>query len=365
MMLPAGFIKRIKTQDYIDPEPLLKALGEPSPVSIRINKSKWDHKPLNSKPVPWSATGFYLGTRPSYTLDPLFHSGCYYPQEASSMFIEQVFRQHADTSGPIKVLDLCGAPGGKSILLSDMIGPDNLLVSNEVIRSRASVLSETLTKWGAGNVIVTQSDPSAFSSLEEYFDIILVDAPCSGEGMFRTEVARNEWSEANTTHCSERQRRILNDIWPSLKKNGLLIYSTCTFNPAENEENIKWLIGKHKAYTLEMDLAGFKGIEAIEFSSVKGYGFYPHKTDGEGFFISVVKKNEGREIANQHKFMSGDLKPSNREIEVVRNWINGDPRRLIKRGDDIWLLPCHQDEYARIFKHLRVIKAGTRVAAVK
>ena len=365
IMLPEGFIKRIQTQRYIDPEHLLRALGEPSPVSIRINKTKWNHKPLSSKPVPWSATGYYLEARPSFTLDPLFHSGCYYPQEASSMFIEQAFRQHAGKSGRIKVLDLCGAPGGKSTLLSDIIGPDSLLVSNEVIRSRASVLSETLTKWGAGNVLVTQSDPSAFSSLTEYFDVILVDAPCSGEGMFRTEVARNEWSEANTVHCAERQRRILNDIWPSLKKDGLLIYSTCTFNPAENEENIKWLIEKQKAYSLAMDLSGFRGIQEIELSSVKGYGFYPYKTEGEGFFMAVVRKTEGLGNTNLHSTRSGDLKPSNREIEAVRNWIIGDPRRLIKKGDDIWLLPCNPDEYARLFKHLRVIKAGTRIAAVK
>jgi 16S rRNA C967 or C1407 C5-methylase (RsmB/RsmF family)/NOL1/NOP2/fmu family ribosome biogenesis protein len=364
-MFPEGFIKRIKTQNYINPEPLMKALEEPSPVSIRVNKSKWNHKPLNSKPVPWSETGYFLDTRPSYTSDPLFHSGCYYPQEASSMFIEQVFRQHVDTSGPLKVLDLCGAPGGKSIHLSDMIGTDNLLVSNEVIRPRASVLSETLTKWGAGNVIVTQSDPSSFSSFKEYFDVILVDAPCSGEGMFRTEVAMNEWSEANAIHCSERQKRILNDVWPSLKNNGLLIYSTCTFNPAENEENIKWLIEKHKAVALEMDLSGFSGIQEIELPPVKGYGFYPDKTEGEGFFIAVVRKNEGGKNTNYHNYRSGDMKPSNREVEAVKNWIKGDSRRFMKRGDDIWLLPCNTDEYERLYKNLKIIKAGTRIATVK
>jgi len=201
-MLPEGFRKRILTQRYIDPDTFLRAFVEPSPVSIRVNPFKWNREPVNSKPVPWSSTGYYLENRPSYTLDPLFHAGCYYPQEASSMFMEQVVKQFVDTSVRIKVLDLCGAPGGKSTHLSGLIGKGSLLVSNEVIRSRASVLSETLTKWGAGNVIVTQSDPSAFKSLQGYFDVIGVDAPCSGEGMFRTENARNEWSEANTAHCS-------------------------------------------------------------------------------------------------------------------------------------------------------------------
>ncbi len=193
-LFPEKFIQRISSQEYIDAEALLKALMEPSPVSIRINRAKWNKIPADSEPVPWCGNGYYLSSRPSYTLDPLFHAGCYYPQEASGMFLEQVLLQ---TTGPLKnmrVLDLCGAPGGKSTLISDLIGPGNLLVANEVIRSRASILAETITKWGPGNTLVTQNDPAAFGRLAGFFDIILVDAPCSGEGMFRTEVAVSEWS---------------------------------------------------------------------------------------------------------------------------------------------------------------------------
>ncbi len=259
-MFPERFIQRIQSQKYINADGLLKALQEPAPVSIRINPSKWNLKPLNSDPVPWCTTGFYLEKRPSYTLDPLFHSGCYYPQEASGMFIEQVFRQVVNTGQYIRVLDLCGAPGGKSTHLSSLIGIHGLIVANEVIKTRAAVLAENIIKWGGVNTIVTQNDPSAFSGLQGFFDVILVDAPCSGEGMFRDVVAINEWSEENTLHCSERQRRILSDVWPSLKDNGILIYSTCTFNPGENEENIRWMVKRNLAVTIELEISELEGV---------------------------------------------------------------------------------------------------------
>ena len=289
-MFPEEFKKRISAQEYIDAEALLRALREPSPVSIRINQSKWNRTPLDSEPVPWCHNGYYLKSRPSYTADPLFHSGCYYPQEASGMFLEQVVLQSADSLKNIRVLDLCGAPGGKSTLLSDIIGNDSLLVANEVIRSRAQILAETVTKWGSGNTLVTQSDPALFSGLPGFFDIILVDAPCSGEGMFRTDIAVSEWSTDNTAHCAERQKRILMDIWPALKENGVLIYSTCTFNPGENEENIRWLTGRNEAECIRLDLKSFEGITEIDFEGIFGYGFYPDKVRGEGYFIAVIRK---------------------------------------------------------------------------
>jgi len=289
-MLPEEFIKRIRTQKYIDAEALLLALGEPSPASIRLNPSKWNARPADSELVTWCNKGYYLTNRPSYTLDPLFHSGCYYPQEASSMFIEQVFRQVSDLSGTLRVLDLCAAPGGKSTHISDLIGPENLLVANDAIRSRAAILAESISKWGPGNTLVTQNDPAVFGKLPGYFDIILVDAPCSGEGMFRSEIAINEWSVSNTRHCSERQKRIVMDIWPALKENGILIYSTCTFNPGENEENIKWLIENQEAECLRLNIVDYKGLTEIDFEGVDGYAFYPYKTRGEGFFISAVRK---------------------------------------------------------------------------
>lgn len=364
-MFPEGFIKRIHTQQYINAEALLKALEEPSPVSIRINKSKWTRRPEDSKQVPWSGDGFYLKSRPSYTLDPLFHSGCYYPQEASGMFLEQAILQTADSLENIRVLDLCAAPGGKSTLISDIIGPDNLLIANEAIRSRASILAETITKWGSANTLVTQNDPSAFGRLPGYFDIIIVDAPCSGEGMFRSEIARNEWSAGNAAHCSERQKRIVMDVWPALRENGILIYSTCTFNPAENEENIKWFIGKNEAECLRLDISSFQGIQEIDFQGLFGYGFYPDKTRGEGFFISAIRKTGQQEKARIKSQRNHGLQPGTNDFLVAEKWTDFSRDRMFKWGDELLAVPCAMNDYLHIHNNLKIIKPGTSVFVVK
>jgi len=364
-MFPEAFKNRITTQEYIDTESLLKALEEPTPVSIRINPSKWNKKPLNGEQVPWCENGYYLPSRPSYTLDPLFHSGCYYPQEASSMFLEQVVLQTAGTLGNIRVLDLCGAPGGKSTHLSDLIGPGSLLIANDVIRTRSVILAETITKWGAGNTLVTQSDPVIFGRLSGYFDIILVDAPCSGEGMFRTEVAIKEWSVENTGHCAERQKRILMDIWPALKENGLLIYSTCTFNPDENEENLKWLISKQEAECIRLDITDFKGITEIEYQGIYGYGFYPGKVRGEGFFISVIRKTGREKMVKVSSHGKSELKPVKSDYIAVARSSDFSEESILKWGDELISVPCGMEEYVYLFHNLNIIKGGTRLFLVK
>ena len=339
-MFPADFVQRIGGQNYLDSGSLLKALEEPSPVSIRRNTERWSKVPFDSEPVPWSSGGFWLAERPSFTLDPLFHAGCYYPQEASGMFLEQVVKQTIHSLDNVKVLDLCAAPGGKSLILSDMIGPGGLLVANEVIRQRASVLAETITKWGNDNTLVTQSDPGAFGKLPGFFDIILCDAPCSGEGMFRTEIAVKEWSKTNTDHCSERQKRILMDVWPSLKENGMLIYSTCTFNPGENEENIKWLTEKHDAESISLDISQFEGITEIEYKGIVGYGFHPGKVRGEGLFVSVIRKKEGESFKPQKTSRMSDFRASKSEKETAIRWTNFNSDNLLKTGEDLFALPC-------------------------
>jgi 16S rRNA C967 or C1407 C5-methylase (RsmB/RsmF family)/NOL1/NOP2/fmu family ribosome biogenesis protein len=364
-MIPEEFIQRIKNQNYIDYQALLKALGDPSPVSIRINPSKWNKKPLDSAPVPWCGNGCYLNKRPSYTLDPLFHSGCYYPQEASGMFLEQAIRQSQVTMDGIRVLDLCGAPGGKSTLISDMFGPGSMLIANEVIRSRASILSETITKWGRSNTIVTGNDPSAFGRLPGYFDVIFVDAPCSGEGMFRTSIAVNEWSESNTAHCAERQKRILMDIWPGLKENGTLIYSTCTFNPGENEENISWLISKNEAECIRLDISEFQGITEIDFRGISGYGFYPDKVRGEGFFISVIRKTGKQERISFKNLKKPELIPGKNDISAAERWTSFQKDRLLRWGDELSAIPCELNEYVNLFRNLKIIKGGTKIGTTK
>ena len=365
MMFPEGFVQRIKSQEYIDSSGLLNALQEPSPVSIRINPSKWDKKPLNSDPVPWCETGYYLEKRPSYTLDPLFHSGCYYPQEASGMFMEQVFKQVISKDEYVRILDLCAAPGGKSTHFSSLIRSQGLLIANEVIKARAAVLAENISKWGNDNTIVTQNDPSAFSELPGFFDVILVDAPCSGEGMFRDSLAVNEWSEENANHCSERQKRILSDIWPALRDTGILIYVTCTFNPGENEENVKWLTSKFEAETIELDTSEFKNITEIDSRGIKGYGFYPGKIKGEGLFVSVIRKT-----GNPAKVKTGTKSKhvkelQRRDIEIIKDWTAFPSENIVKDGEEIFSFPGRAEDYYSLQDYLNIIRKGTKICTSK
>ena len=364
-MFPEDFIRRIQTQSYLQPASLLKSLEEPSPVSIRLNPGKWNRIPVGSERVPWCNTGFYLESRPSFTLDPLFHAGCYFPREASGMFLEQVFWQIAGIPENIRILDLCAAPGGKSTQLSDLMGKDSVLISNEVIRSRSVVLAETLTKWGSGNTVVTQNDPSAFGRLKGYFDIIVIDAPCSGEGMFRDKTAVDQWSPGNAKLCQERQKRIIGDVWPSLKENGLLVYSTCTFNPGENEENIKWLTENNRAECLKLDIEKFEGIEEIDYHGIYGYGFYPDKIRGEGFFISIIRKFETETLLQNSIPVMNQFRPEKTELSFCQSWFNNPPEKILKRGEELISLAVPADEFIFLFKNLNIITGGTLIATRK
>ena len=261
-------------------------------VSIRLNPQKPEPILSSKTKVPWASSGYYLPQRPTFTFDPWMHTGAYYVQEASSMFLEQALRQWMP-SGPLVMLDLCAAPGGKSTHARSLLPPGSLLVSNEVIPARAQVLVENLTKWGHPDVVITQSEAAAFIPLGSVFDIVLVDAPCSGEGMFRKdEGAVSEWSPENVRYCVKRQRRILTDIWPTLKPGGLLIYSTCTYNIHENEENVRWLQDKWGAEVLPLSVDDAWGITGnlLAGTSFPVYRFLPHRAQGEGFFLAVLRK---------------------------------------------------------------------------
>src|SRR5215203_4807606 len=224
--------------------------------------------------VPWSSYGYYLSERPSFTFDPLFHAGCYYVQEASSMFLEQALKQSVDLSQPLRVLDLCAAPGGKSTHLLSLISKESLLVSNEVIRSRANIVNDNIAKWGCSNVIVTNNDPREFQRLKNYFNVIVVDAPCSGSGLFRRNPeAIEEWSEQNVALCSQRQQRILADVLPALKNGGVLIYSTCSYSTEEDEEICSWLVNELKVNSERLK---FKN-EWRVIETEQGYRFWPDK----------------------------------------------------------------------------------------
>lgn len=220
------------------------------PVSVRLNPFKTPRERISifddASPVPWSRYGLILSQRPSFTLMPLFHAGCFYVQDSSAMYVGHVFRKILSSFGPgLRVLDLCAAPGGKttdlSVSLRERFGEDWTLVSNEVMRDRVRVLDDNVAKWGDPRVMVTSVDPSVFARFDGAFDIIVADVPCSGEGMFRKDAeAQRQWSEDLVELCAARQKRILADVWPSLKEGGVLIYSTCTYEDAENDSNLEW-----------------------------------------------------------------------------------------------------------------------------
>lgn len=365
MVFPDAFIKRLKKQDYIDSESLLDALKEPSPVSIRLNRKKWNRIPKDSERVPWCSDGYYLKRRPSYILDPLFHAGAYYPQEASGMFLEQIFRQIIDPWDNLRILDLCGAPGGKSTHLSSLLCEKGLLLANEVIRARAAILRENLTKWGLSNSIVSQSDPAIFGRIPGFFDIILVDAPCSGEGMFRDSVAVAEWSEKNARLCSDRQKRILMDIWPALKKDGILIYSTCTLNPEENERNIKWLSDHYEVVSLKLDISEFPGITEIIYGGIYGYGFYPGRIKGEGLFISVLRKAEGDNPDVRIAKTLNNIRLTKEERNIAEGWTLFDPDTMIRAGDELLATAGTPDDLNRLTGKVKMIRWGTTICTRK
>jgi NOL1/NOP2/sun family putative RNA methylase len=273
-----------------------QAIEKDPRVSIRINRRKNQIQPENSMQVPWNEDGFFLEERPSFTLDPLFHAGCYYVQEASSMFIQHILDCiKAPKDGVF--LDLAAAPGGKSTLLSSYLGNDGFLVANEVIKPRATILKENIIKWGIGNTLVTQNDPEQFQDLAGFFDLVLVDAPCSGEGMFRKDPdAMSEWSPEHVSLCAARQERIMDQAGSFVKGGGYLIYSTCTFNEKENEEIIRFIVSEYDYEPVRIPLESSWGIveseTEIDGNSFFAYRFFPHLVEGEGFFITILKRPE-------------------------------------------------------------------------
>jgi 16S rRNA C967 or C1407 C5-methylase (RsmB/RsmF family)/NOL1/NOP2/fmu family ribosome biogenesis protein len=343
----------------------LKSLKETSPISIRQNQYK--NFSIEGEPVPWCETGRYLKTRPVFTLDPALHAGAYYVQEASSMFLEQAIKQLDLDKKPIRVLDLCAAPGGKSTHLAGLLHEDSLLVSNEVIRTRASILDENLTKWGVGNTVVTNNDPRDFENLSGFFDVIVVDAPCSGEGLFRKDQeAMMEWSVNNVQLCAKRQQRILADVWPALKSDGILIYSTCTYNSLENEENMQWLAEQHRLESVNLNIESEWGIEAVKHKNIIGYRFYPHHVAGEGFFLSVIQKRESIEPVSINKKVT-PTSPVKKIQEQLTHWVLDPDQYTFHQHNDLISLfrKSLATDHLFLYRKLHIANSGTAVATLK
>jgi 16S rRNA C967 or C1407 C5-methylase (RsmB/RsmF family)/NOL1/NOP2/fmu family ribosome biogenesis protein len=332
-ILPAALLSSIEGLPGFDRGAFEAVHADGSQVtSIRVNPGKWGaSSPVGVdgvagvERVPWSSVGYYLPRRPSFTFDPLFHAGAYYVQEASGMFLEQALRQTTDLSRPLRVLDLCAAPGGKSTLLQSLLSVDSLLVSNEVIRNRANILEENMIKWGGANAVVTSNDPHDLGRLENYFDVIVVDAPCSGSGLFRREPeAVREWSPDNVRLCSQRQRRILADSWPALRRDGLLIYSTCSYSREENEDILDWMVEDLEVTGCRITVRGdWNIVETAGRLGAYGYRFYPDKLRGEGIFHSLFAQDRGAAFAASRKKGSVEQVPK-RELEKIGSWVRSD-----------------------------------------
>ena len=371
--LPSIFIQSLRGTPGFDEAEFIE-VHEPTqlPVtSIRLNLAKptpaVNHLPIKST-VPWCISGRYLAERPSFTFDPVFHGGAYYVQEASSMFIDHILNHiYTPNELPKRVLDLCAAPGGKSTLLASAL-PESFIVSNEVIKTRVSVLSENLAKWGNENVFVTNNDPKDFQKLPGYFDLLLIDAPCSGSGLFRKDRdAIDEWSEASVEMCSMRQQRIIADTIGCLRQNGHFIYSTCSYSMKEDEEICDWIIEQYQLEPVTIPFDIKLGItESIsEKHKVPGYRFYPDKVNGEGFFVACFRQPN---VVDEYYGYSSSLSPISKKDKVlvesfipkIEDYVLTGYKEIIIASPKRW-----EPEIATIHKTLNLRKSGIAVGEIK
>ena len=369
MALPQEFINILPAAER---DALLAALETEPEVSIRFN-SKTDHaqnlvlESLECRAdgrVQWMDRAVYLDHRPQFTMDPLLHQGCYYVQEASSMFLCEALKKCV--SGPVCALDLCAAPGGKSTLLAQLLPEGSLLISNEIQRGRARILAENMVKWGRPGVMVTCNTPRQIGESSLMFDLIAVDAPCSGEGMFRKdEGAIRDWSVKNVEMCASRQREIIEDIWPALKAGGYLIYSTCTFNRLEDEDNVRWIMDRFGAQAIDLDpdpqwnIAG-----SLTDDEIPVYHFMQHRTRGEGFFLCLLRKPEGAAAGIKSRPFRGD---SSKVPAECKHWLKpeGGYEFFIK-NESVFALPSDlKDDMWQAGQELYALVPGIEVAVMK
>lgn len=365
MALPSNFLNSLRSVKGFDEAAFIKVHeSDKLPVSIRLNPNKKAAVKFEiDKQVPWTNDAYYLKERPLFTADPLFHAGCYYVQEASSMFVEHVIKQTVDLSKELFALDACAAPGGKTTILSSLLNKESVLVANEVIKNRADILSYNLAKWGNCNHIVTNSETSSFSDINSLFDVVLIDAPCSGSGLFRKQLdAVDHWSEDAVMQCSTRQQTILMDILPSVKSNGILIYSTCSYSASENEQNVEWLLTNAGLKLVEVKLDAEWGIEDTGL----GYRFYPYNLEGEGFFCAVFRKME--EDAEFQFKQKGNLKEASKaEMGVIEKFIEPDfEYKVINHNNEFKLLNYNVLKLLNSLKSSLYLKqVGTSLGEIK
>ncbi len=357
MQFPEILLQEIVNTKAIDAENFLHAQSLPAVTSVRVNTKKSIDKFNKEEPVNWCTNAFYLKEKPNFALDPLWHAGTYYVQEASSMFLQHALKQIVNFNQPLRVLDLCAAPGGKSTLVANLLNQESLLIANEVIQARATTLSENLCKWGSANTWVSNSDPKYFSALPNYFDVILIDAPCSGSGLFRKDNSYiNEWSQDNINLCAQRQQRIIQDVLPSLKSNGILIYMTCSFSQLENEGMNSYIINSG----LEPIPITYPSNWGIVQSATNGYHFFPNLLKGEGFYLAAFQNTKDEVSTKPQKQASKTLKPNNKENTIWEQYLNIHSLCFLQEAENWFALPMGTlDDYYLLKSKIRLIRKGT------
>ena len=360
MQLPISFINSLEGLPGFEKEAFIHCHAElEDRSSLRLNPAKNAELPYSLLPVPWSSLGYYVSPRPSFTFDPFFHAGCYYVQEASSMCLEQAFIQHKPIDKPLLALDLCASPGGKTTHLYSLLAPGSVLVANEVIKSRASLLRDNCIKWGTESVVVTQNDPAHFNELPDFFDWITLDAPCSGSGLFRKDPeAIHAWSPAAVTHCAQRQQRIFAAAWESLKPGGVLFYSTCSYSNEENEWIIEWAQEQLGASVLPISIDPSWGVVAASV----GYRCWPHRLRGEGFYFCCVQKSAANLKEPARKKGDKFLPLPAKENERLSTWVQAPHVGLFEVNKQLHGWPLAQWEALSFLKSKLYIQyAGVRM----
>ena len=376
MRLPEQFISRMQRElGVAEAEVLCAALETEPSTSVRLNPAKMAEQKWGGGRVAWSDYGYLLGERPAFTLDPDFHAGAYYVQEASSQFAGYIVSMAvggAEACKGQRVLDMCAAPGGKSTHYATLVGERGLVVANEINRSRAAVLADNARKWGLGNMVVTCNDSARVADFEEWFDVVAVDAPCSGEGMFRkSDEACEQWSEANVAMCAERQWEILQNAFRSLKPGGVLLYSTCTFNRTEDEDVVGRACEEFGDELLAVDdipIGDDWGVVTGREGVFQTFRFFPHRLTGEGMFMAVARKaglatSRRRMPKARRKVMEAVDK---RTAQELSRWVKeSEQMRFFAAGDTLY--GCrkeHYDEVEALAGTLAVIYSGVAMGQV-
>ena len=366
--LPESFVASMREMLGDEAEKLFAALDTEPVVSIRLNPYK-EAQVFDGEAIGWSKWGRYLAERPQFTLDPLMHGGAYYVQEASSQFVGYLLKD--DNLDGKRVLDMCAAPGGKTTIYSTLVGREGLVVANDINRGRTLALADNVQRWGLGNVVVTCNESDHIGAFEHWFDVVAVDAPCSGEGMFRKmEEARTEWTPSSVDLCVSRQKEILAEAWRTLRPGGKLLYSTCTFNDREDEGVVRWLMEEYgdDLETVErVMLSDEWGIVRSEIGAFQCFHFYPHKVQGEGFFVAVARKkgdNIRRVVPKSRRKVFTQLQ--NKDVVEVSRWVDSSKQMTFKMiGDMVYgYNNAVVDDVVTLSESLSVVYSGVAMGQI-